>query len=718
MSAQIFSPAWYRVAELSPRLRRHVEVVRHRYRDRSWFLLRDPVSGRHFRLNEAAWSLVGRFDGRRTLRELWRQVCEALGDAAPTQDEVIRLLGQLHQADLVQMPRAPELPELQRRRHRLRRGRALQYLRSPLSLKLPLWDPDAFLRRTLPLVRPLFTRWGLLAWLCLVGFAGLLAAQHFDQLAQALDDRLFSARGLLLLALVYVPVKLLHELAHGWAVRRWGGEVHEMGLMFMVFMPVPYVDASAATAFESKRRRMAVAAAGILAETTLAALALLFWLQAEPGLARAAAYQVMLIGAVSTLLINGNPLLKFDGYYVLADWLEIPNLAKRANGFVVWLVRRHLLGERDAEPVLQAPGEAPWLLGYAVLAFLYRVALVAGILYFVAGQFFAVGLLLALWAALGTLLLPGIARLWRFQRRLAAGRRRLRCLALLLGGLALGWLLLAWLPLPYNLMAQGVAQAPEAALVRLPEPCLVEQVVAAPGATVRRGELLLRCASPELERRVAVAEARLALAEARLEEAGADPVARALAEQEQGYARSELERWQRRRASLAVRAPRAGRVAVPEAADLPGRLLPRGQVVAQVLQPGELTVRAFVAQADWERLRERDFRVQARLAADLSTVIPARLLRVVPGATRELPSPVLGSRGGGPWPELPASGEDDDSGRVRTLKPGFWLDFALEAPLLRHPEERVHLRFELPPEPLLGRLRRLLHELFLGHVRV
>ena len=359
MSGQLFSPVWYRVADLRPRLRRHVALSRHRYRGQRWYLLSDPVSGRDFRINEAGWALVGRFDGRRTLQRLWQEVCERLGDAAPTQDEVIRLLGRLHQADLVQMPAPPQLPELQRRKGRQRRARWLQYLRSPLSIKIPLWDPDAFLSRTLPLVAPLFSRRGLLGWVLLVGSAAVLGAEHFDTLREGWQDRLFSLQGIVMLTLLYPLVKALHELAHGWAVKRWGGEVHEMGVMLLVFLPVPYVDASASTRFESPAQRMMVAAAGVLTELGIAALAMWFWVYAEPGLARALAWQTMLIGTVSSLLVNGNPLLKFDAYYVLADALQIPNLAKRANAHIGWLARRYLLGDREAEPAVQAPGEAP-----------------------------------------------------------------------------------------------------------------------------------------------------------------------------------------------------------------------------------------------------------------------------------------------------------------------------------------------------------------------
>ena len=195
----------------------------------------------------------------------------------------------------------------------------------------------------------------------------------------------------MLLWITFPFVKALHELGHGFAVKRWGGEVHEMGIMFLVFMPVPYVDASAASAFQSKYQRMVVGSAGMLVEVFIAALAMFVWLNVEPGMIRAVAFNVMLIAGVSTVLFNGNPLLRFDGYYVLMDWLEIPNLGSRANQYIGYLIQRYPFGIRNAQSPVSARGERGWFVFYSIASFCYRMFIFATIIWFVAGEFFVVG---------------------------------------------------------------------------------------------------------------------------------------------------------------------------------------------------------------------------------------------------------------------------------------------------------------------------------------
>ncbi len=718
MVGEVFFPGWYRVADLRPRLRRHVALARHRYRGRRWFLLRDPISGKHFRLNERGWALVGRCDGHRTLDRLWRELCETLGDAAPTQGEIIELLGRLHQADLIHLPASAWLDEFQRRHKRHRRARWIQYLRSPLSVKMPLWDPDLFLQRTLPLVAPLFSRAGMAVWLLVVGLAAVVGGVHFEDLREPLRDQLFSLEGLAAVAVLYPLVKAIHELAHGWAVKRWGGEVHEMGVMLLVFMPIPYVDASASTSFESRYRRMTVAGAGIMAELLIAAMALFFWVNAEPGLARSMAWHLILIGVVSSLLVNGNPLLKFDGYFVLADWLEMPNLAKRANEQVAYLARRWLLGDRSARSAAQAPGERPWLVGYAALSFVYRTLLVAGILLYVSGQFFAIGIVLAMWALTGSLLIPLLGKFWRLVQTLSIRRKRVRGYALLLGGAGALWALVALVPFPHNLVVEGVAWAPDTARLRLAEPCQVERVLSTTGQMVVKGQPLFECRNDELDNRYQVAQARLEQARARELAAGRDRAERALAGEAVRYASAQVRRMRERMASLTVRAPRTGALHLPMAQDLPGRLLPRGTAVGLVLRDGELTVRGFVDQAGYDLIRASPGRVEARRVSDLDTVLRARVLSIVPGATRRVPSRVLTVAGGGPWVEMPGSGDAQQAELPETLQAGFVVDLTVEPNLLELPEERVYLRFVFSPEPLLPRLERALHALFLRHFDV
>ena len=186
-------------------------------------------------------------------------------------------------------------------------------------MRINLFDPTRLLDVLLPLCGWLFSRAGLVIWLLLSTWATLVGLRHGDALLQHGSSRLIDPLNLLLLWAGYPIVKLLHELGHGLALRRWGGNARELGVVFLVFFPVPYIDGSAATSFPDKYRRMAVGAAGIMVEVALAALALMVWLHVQPGLVRDIAFNTMTIAGVSTLLFNGKPLLRFDGYYVLAD---------------------------------------------------------------------------------------------------------------------------------------------------------------------------------------------------------------------------------------------------------------------------------------------------------------------------------------------------------------------------------------------------------------
>ena len=209
-------------------------------------------------------------------------------------------------------------------------------------------------------------------WCAVVLTAGVSAVKHGSELVAA-GRSLLEPASLLALWFTYPVVKALHELGHAFAVKRWGGEVHEIGILFLVFMPVPYVDASAASVFPEKHRRMVVSAAGIAVELFLAAVGFFVWIAVEPGLVRHVAYGVMVVGGLSTLLFNGNPLLRFDGYYALADAIEIPNLDVKAKQYLGALARRRILGLGQTPLPETAPGEPPWLVGYAIASSVYRI---------------------------------------------------------------------------------------------------------------------------------------------------------------------------------------------------------------------------------------------------------------------------------------------------------------------------------------------------------
>src|SRR5262245_59749323 len=390
MSGTFLSQSWHRVTELRPRLRGHVQVLRHRYRGQAWYVVQDNISGRHHRFTPAVYLFVGQMDGRRTVGELWSKVVTQLGDDAPTQDEIIHLLSQLHAADILQCDIPPDASELFERRGSHSRAILRQRFANPMAIKFPLWDPNRFLDRTVDLFRPLLGCAGALVWLAVVLAAFVVAAVNWPQLSENVTDRILASENLFLLALVFPILKILHELGHGYATKLMGGEVHELGIMMLVLAPVPYVDASDAATFRSKWHRALVGAAGMLVEVFIAALAVLVWAIIEPGTIRSIAYDVMLIAGVSTIVFNANPLLRFDGYYILCDLIEIPNLGFRSNRYWGALIQRFLFG-LEGESSRSTFGERIWFLLYAPSAFVYRLVVLFGIALFVASEFFVIG---------------------------------------------------------------------------------------------------------------------------------------------------------------------------------------------------------------------------------------------------------------------------------------------------------------------------------------
>ncbi len=466
MSSSLYSPSWYRVVDLKPRLRAHTEIHRQRFRGAVWYLLQDHQTGHFHRLSPSAHLVLCLMDGRRNINDIWKRAGETLGEEQPTQEEIIRLLAQLHSADLLLDKLPPNMEELNERADDHARRALMTQIRNPLALRFPLLDPDRFLGATLPLVRPLFTTAGLLGWMALVAAGIVLGAMNFPALSGNLDDQLLNAQNVALMLLAYPLVKAFHERGHAYATKVRGGEIHEIGVMLLIFIPVPYVDASASAALRNKWHRAIVGAAGIMVEAALASLALFVWLAAEPGLVRAFAFDVILIGGVSTLLFNGNPLLKFDGYYVLSDLLEIPNLASRANKYVIYLVQRHAFGIGGIASPATAAGEPAWFVAYAVGAAVYRLSILLTIALYVASKFFFVGIILAAMSVATTLLMPVVNAIKFVAESPLLHRRRRRAILVCSATIALA--LLALLPfrcrsIPWRKAWSGSAIGPRSA---------------------------------------------------------------------------------------------------------------------------------------------------------------------------------------------------------------------------------------------------------------
>ena len=716
MSNEAFhSPSWYRVASLRPSLKRQAGIRRHRFRGEIWFVVQDPASGRFNRLTPAAYQLLGLMDGARKMAEVWDAAIEQLGDETPGQDEVIQLLSQLHSADLLHCEVSPDSAELFERFARQDRGRSKSNWRNPFSIRLPLWNPDRFLARTLPYLRPAFSRLGAFLYCAVVGYALVIAALHWPELTQNLADRALAFDNLVILWLCFPVVKLLHELGHAYATKAGGGEVHEMGILFLVFMPVPYVDASAASGFRSKWRRVLVGAAGMLVELLIAALCMLLWVAVEPGLLRAIAFNVVLIAGVSTLVFNANPLLRFDGYYILSDLIEIPNLAARGNRYWRYLLERYVFRMERAEPAAATPGERRWLALYTPAAFAYRISVLFAIVFYIASVWFFIGVALAIWGLITMLVWP-VAKFARYVLDLPrAARARQHAISVSLAVSAVVLALVLFAPMPLRIQTEGVVWLPEEANVRAGADGFVRSALIEPGAEVAANTALIESHDPAVAAELAVLQGRIAELEAKLdqqvfvERVQAEITRQELAHENQRYARM-LERAEQ----LIVRSAVQGRFVLERPADLPGRFFRKGELLGNVIQDAPTIVRVVVSQDDIDLVRSRLSRIDVRLAERVESVYPATVVREVPAAKDKLPSTALSSEGGG---HVVADPRDPKSGK--TLATTFQYDLQLPAEAASQSYGgRVYVRLAFQPEPLAQQWYRRVRQAFLAQFHV
>lgn len=507
--------SWHRIEALKLRLRVGVRISRQHARGERWFVLEDPTSVRYHRLSWSAYAFVALLDGTRTVGEAQTLAAQRLGDPAPTQREAIQILGQLSSAGLlagdISADAESSLRRTQKRKAREWQGR----LRGFLFSKIPMVDPSRVLSAIAPLCGIAFTPLGAIvaALLVMVGAARIVGdwAAFVGQAESALaPSRVAWFVG------VFVVLKLIHELSHGVACVRMarregsasGGRVHEMGILLMVLMPVPYVDASSAWMLKSRWRRTVVNAAGMYAEIILAAIAAIVWASAAEGSTlRTVCWYAVVTGGVTTLLFNANPLLRYDGYYILSDAIGVANLQQRSTDALRYPFKRFLFGVRG----IIAPADSPagWLglIFFGVASTVYRLVLIATIIWFISGKFFFIGALLAA-IAIGVYGVWPIVELVRYLATGAELRNRSRASAVCAALAAAVLIVVGLVPVPRVVRVPGVIESSRASAYFAPEGGWIRSIVQS-GEVVTAGDPVVILENPTIALEIAAIRSRI-----------------------------------------------------------------------------------------------------------------------------------------------------------------------------------------------------------------
>ncbi|MGK0440328.1 MAG: putative peptide zinc metalloprotease protein [Pseudohongiellaceae bacterium] len=664
MSGSTFSAHWYRAAKLRPRLHGHISINRQQYRGLIWYVLEDGSTDRHHRFNSAAYQFIGLLDGQRSVDEIFTQLERQLGDFSPSQDEIIQLLSTLYTADLLQADIKVDTEELFERQANQQNSRFKQRLANPVSLKIPLWDPDDFLNKHFNKVRWLFSGWVALAWIVLIGIASIQTAQHWQQISQHFSLNTLSPYNLILLFLLYPPIKIVHELGHAFAAKLEGGEVHEMGVNFMLFVPIPYVNVSTSVRFRSKYKRMLVSAAGILVESFLAALGLLLFLAAEPGIIQSIGFNVFMIGGISSLFFNGNPLLKYDAYYILSDAAAIPNLYQRASHYWRYLLQRYLLGLKDANSPVYAAGEAYWFVTYGLLSLVYRLAVVCFIIVIVSEKVLIAGVLLGIWLLGQQFVIPLLKALYfviNLARNSCIGEQRYRLLTATIGVTVLLVGVIGFVPLPSYTLTQGVLWQPDEAQLVAPENGFLSKPLVSHQQHVNAGDPILQLDDPFLPFELRLAASRVKELQSKYRaKRTSNLVAAGIIKEELRISQSQLQHTLNKINTMTVTTAKSGRVVLPQADDLAGRYVHKGELLGYLVDGQMTTVRMVVKQAHIGQLRQRIDSIEVKFASHPGRTFTASILRQAPEAVNQLPSAALSTAGGGPFITDPSA----EDGRV------------------------------------------------------
>ncbi len=709
MTYSLFSESWYRVADLKPRLRSHAQIHHHVYRGRDWYVLQDHSTGTYHRFSKEAYYIIGLMDGSGTLQEIWESACENLGDDMPTQDEVINLLSQLHQVDMLQSDIPPDIADLYERHMRYKKNYIISRIRSPLSVTIPLLDPEKFLSKTVFLTRLLFSKTVFFLYCIILLSAIYLTLVHWTELTLNLTDRVLALENVFLLWLVYPVIKIIHEFSHAYTIKHWGGEVHEMGIMFLVFVPIPYVEASSSIAFKERYKRVMVGAAGIMAELMLASLAIIVWTNVEPGAVRAVAFNIMLIAGVSTLLFNGNPLLRFDAYYILSDLIEIPNLAMRSNRYIGYILQKYLLNVEEPQNPVTAKGEAAWFLVYGMASFVYRMFIMVRIAIFVAGKFFIIGTVFALWGLAGMLVMP-LSKVFRFLfNDPSMQRKRMRVVTVISVCILLIVLSVFIVPFPSSTISEGVLWAPDKSRLYAGTNGFIKEIAAVSGQEVKKGAPLIICENQELTAEKKELEYSLEEYEWRLGVARTrDRTETKILQDEIWRIESELKDLSEKLDNLTIRSPLDGIFLLPEQDSLYGQYIMRGAQLGYVVDFDRVTAMIVVTQKDIDRVRTDTKNIEAKLAGNLNNTYSARIKREIPAASYELPSLALSLEGGG---ELALDPQERE--KLKAFENLFHFEITIDSPRLSAIGERVFIRFDHGSEPLFSRIYRAIRRTLL-----
>jgi putative peptide zinc metalloprotease protein len=672
------------------------------------YLIEDPLRGKFFRIGSDEYALIMLLDGKHTITQAIAISAETLKEHAFLENEAMSVCHWLLESQLAYCGGAVQGERLANSARKQARIRMFSSF-NPMSMRLPLVNPNKFLNRIAPWLQWVYSRPAVIGWgiVCLLGL--LVAAGHRGELVES-SSVLLDRDNWLKLAAVWLVLKLLHETAHAVTCLHFGGSVPSAGVLLVMFTPMPFVDVTASWRFSSKWQRIATAAAGMYIEVFLAAVAIILWSWSGSTVFRHAMLNVAATAGVGSLMINGNPLMRFDGYYILSDWLELPNLSGSGQKFINGLFQR-LLGI-DPPPDNRSPRARRIIAIYALSAAVWRVLVYAGLLLVLYAMAAKLGTFVgttAVTIAGGMMLVNPIRSAVQYLlKQPSLSQRRLWAVAA--GGAGCIALVAFLLTRPGTVRTCGIVDYSPPTIVRSGSPGFVREVKVHDGETVQKGQVLVVMNNEDLQ--VELAGIRTQIEQSRQQERMLrqnDELPKAQAEAAKGRSlEQKAAEIKKQVESLVIRAPLAGKVVAHDLDSLPGRYLAVGD---QIVVIGNEEIKEIILAAAQDDIRsfaaQRAQTVTVRISGDESNSFSAALEKIDPRATLKLPHPALGADAGGALPVKPKhASSDSKTVESELLDPYFSGTVSLtpEQSLELHAGQRATILFSSAEQSWAARL--------------
>ena len=636
--------------------------------DVTYYHIEIPSSSKFFKIGYAEYIFISLLDGETSFAHALAISSQSLGSDALSEQQATEVLFWLLENGLAVTTDASVAPQTEDEKKQ-----GIWKNLNPFWMKIPLGKPDRLLDHANGLLGWIFHPTAILISLLAMGLAVVSLITQWDRFAVS-AGALFSTSNWIWMLITWVVLKIVHEFAHAIVCKRLGGTVKQTGIIFILFAPLAYVDVTSSWRFQSRWRRIAVAVAGMYVELLIAAICLFFWTYTRNELVAYHLVNVVMMASISTLLFNANPLMRFDGYFVLADFWGIPNLYQEGGKAVTKSINWIFYGQHETAKRCEVHRLPRLIRVYGFACAIWKVLVFAGLFVAASVMFGGWGILLCLLGAISSVILP-LARMFKDmavrlkQRPESILRAAMVWAALLMLGASLWW----FVPNSFSARNPCVVDFRDSAKIRAHSAGFVAEIFVEQGQTVETGQPLLRMENRELKTEVAQLQAILKQREVeeRIAKNSNDPSAAQVARENRYATVKMLQEKESEYDRLWVRAPIEGTVVARGLDDLKGSYFGRGDFLLSV---ADETDKEIVISVSSDNLTSVTELVGESIPVELGSrkKIMATISRVDPLASVELREPKLASPNGGSLAVKPVSSErQSENRRFELLKPRF-----------------------------------------------